>query len=363
MPTVDSIARQISLTADVSSRIFRTDFEAANNSPLVKWPMETANDMISSGFGLRSNITEMLGNYAQERENFTAEFDRTMSSLTDSSERARQAVQQREDEQIATRRRAQETEHDRRESAELFADAARQRTQQNEHTRQQRADEMAEQNLNRLRNDIEEQSDNTERYNEALRERMQNADENRQQRAEQLETANDNRAQSQREQLERFAERYLTTENVERQTERQTVDRQTLTAQNSTRDENSNAALANVRNLLNRIDDAVNYFNQNREVSNRMSALAVNFNRLRQDARELDGNENPDAINAITERLNRSVELANSQRENLFTNFADYVNDERNERIEPTESLYALQLNQTAAHAGQINWRFLNMFT
>ena len=360
MPTVDSIARQISLTADVSSRIFRNDMEAARESPLIQGPINTANDMIRSGFGLRSNITEMLGNYAQERENFTDEFDRTISSLRDSSDRARETVQQREDEQIATRRRAQETEHDRRESAELFAEAARQRAQENQRTDQARADELAAENLERVRNDIAEQSDNTERYNEALREQIQNADESRQQRTEQIEAANNTRVQSQREQLERFAERYLTNENVERQNQNAAQIQNVVQNLNLTRDENSNAALANVRNLVNRVDAAVNYFNQNRDVSDRMNALAANFNRLREDIQNLNGEENSEAVNRIAERLNRSVELANSQRENLFTNVAAYVNQER---IEPTESLYALQLNQTALHAGQINWRFLNMFT
>lgn len=352
MPTVETIARQISLTADVSSRIFRNDMDAAKESPLIKWPMQTANDMISSGFGLRSNLTEQLGNYAEERENFTAEFDRTISSLRESADRLNETTQSREDEQLATRRRAQETEHDRRESAERFAEAARERLQDSEQIRQARAEEMAAATIDRVRDDIAEQSENTERYADAVRDRIQNADENREQRNEQVENAADNRVQSQREQLERFAERYLVTENP---------DRQNINAVqnfNNTRQENAGANLNNVRNLVDRIDNAVNYFNENRGVSNRMSALAANFNRLRDDIRNV--NENPDTVNDLANHLERNIDLANSQRDNLFTNVADYVN---NERVEPTESLYALQLNRTAEHAGQINWRFLNMFT
>ena len=64
--------------------------------------------------------------------------------------------------------------------------------------------------------------------------------------------------------------------------------------------------------------------------------------------------------NGLAGRLDRSVELANSQRDNLFPSVADYLNDRRNE---PTESLYAAQLNQTAALARVQGANFVNMFT
>lgn len=382
MPTVDSIVRQKNLIADVSEKLFRNDIDAAKNSVLTKGPTDTADNMITSGFGLRSGISEMLGSYTEDRENFTSEFDRTISSLRESSDRLKESVQQREDEQLATRRRAQETEYNRRESAERFADAARQDAEENRQVREERADRMSAANLERMRDDLQAQRDGMERFANAVRERIQDTDEARVARAEQFATDNNRRVQSTREQTERFAAQYLVAENQTRQTQADAA--QNL---NAVRDANANAALSNVRNLVNRFNDAVDYFNQNRGVSNRMSALAVNFNearnseglntvgitigddgRLRVNETRLNDalNENSANVNellgrnGLAGRLDRSVELANAQRDDLFTDVTDYVNAER---AEPTESLYALQLNQTAAHAGEVNWRFLNMFT
>ena len=159
-----------------------------------------------------------------------------------------------------------------------------------------------------------------------------------------------------------------------------------------TRDENNNAALSNVRNLVARFNDAVNYFNENRGVSDRMNALAGSFDRTENFAGSLNSvgisfnengrltvnetrlsdalNENSANVNALlgrnglAGRLDRSIELATSQRENLFPSVTDYINDaNNNRRDELTESLYAAQLNQTAALARESSSNFVNMFT
>ncbi|MBE8952764.1 MAG: hypothetical protein SR1Q7_06435 [Quinella sp. 1Q7] len=430
MPTVNAIAQQKALTGDVSSRIFRTNIEAATQSVLVRGPMETANDMIGSNFGLRSNISEMLGNYTQERESFDSEFNRTMSSLRESADRLSESVQSNAEEQAAVRDRAQQTERDRQESARRFADEARERLDENEHDRQERAEQLAEITRERMQNSAQAQNDQMERLAEDARERLQqtaqpqaqaqreqpvqtvdtarenqqvpqtqqtdanvSAEELRERierdeqslrgRTEQLADATRQRSQTQRERTEQFARDYLIAEDDERTTQRQV-------ARNldNTRDENTNAALSNVRNLVDRFNDAVTYFNENRGMSDRMNALAGNFRDNENFAGSLNAvgitvgdngrltvnetrlvdalNENSGNVNEVlgrnglAGRLDRNVELANSQRENLFPTVTDYVNDRRDE---PTESLYAAQLNQTAALARQTTSNFVNMFT
>lgn len=451
MPTVNNIAQQKALTADVSSKIFRTNTEAATQSVLVRGPMETANDMIGSTFGLRSNISEMLGTYTEERESFDSEFNRTLSSLKESSDKLKESIQSNAEEQAAIRDKAQQTEHDRQESARKFANDARKKIDEARHNRQERADQLAEITRERMQNSAKAQSDRMERLAEEARERMQQqqieqprreqpqqveqpqrtqqtaaqvqrentdmtaenireriqrdeqslrgrteqlADNTRQRAQENQQTQRERQferqqtvAQTQRERTERFAAEYLVAENNTQATRRDVE--QDL---DNIRDENANAALSNVRNLVNRFNDAVNYFNENRGMSDRMNALASSFNDNENFAGSLNTvgitvNDNgqltvnetrlTDALNknsanvnevlgrnGLTGRLDRSIELANSQSENLFPPVTDYVADYVTERRdEPTESLYAARFNQTAALARENAANFLNVFT
>ena len=336
MPTVNAIARQVELTADVSSRIFRTDFEKSADSVLIKGSLDSAADMVNSGFGLRSNISEMLGNYAEERDNFNAEFDETMSSLRQSADRLKTQDEDTDGAlstlgdfatfKIPPEAMAQIRERERlqRENAQEVADVQRQQIQ----------DER----------EILTRPTTTEN----------------------------------------FADEYLVAEEPD---DTQTI-AETIQNINSTRDENTAAALSNVRNFVNTFNSAVDYLNENRTMSSRMNALASNFGDNENLSRSLgevgisvneDGrlrvnedrladalSENSSNVNAVlgqnglAGRLDRNVDLANSQRENLFPSITDYAGDKRDE---PTESLYAAQNNRTAAHNRLNAGRFLNMFT
>ena len=94
---------------------------------------------------------------------------------------------------------------------------------------------------------------------------------------------------------------------------------------------------------------------------NESGKLRVNENKL---ADALDENSsNVNAVlgqNGLAGQMSRNVDLANSQRENLFPTVTDYAGDKRDE---PTESLYAAQNNRTAAHSKENAGYFLNMFT
>lgn len=334
MPTVNAIARQVELTADASSKIFRTDFQKSADSVLIKGSLDTAADMVNSGFGLRSNISEMLGNYAEERDNFNSEFDETMSSL---------------------RQSADKLEDDTDGALSTLGDFA---------TFKIPPEEMA-----RIRERERLQRENTQEVVDAQRQRI------RDEREELMRPA---------ENFRNFATEYLTAE----QPERPPTITETIQELNSTRDEDTASALADVQNFVNTFNSTVNYLNENRGLSNRMNALASNFGDNETLTQSLDSvgisvnengtlrvnedrladalNENSSNVNEVlgqnglAGRLNRNVDLANSQRENLFPSIEDYAGDKREE---PTESLYAAQNNRTAAHSNQRAGYFLNMFT
>ena len=333
MPTVNAISRQVELTADVSSKIFRTDFEKSANSVLIKGSLDTANDIVNSGFGLRSNISEMLGNYTEERDNFTSEFDETMSSLKQSADKL-------------------ETDTDG--ALSTLGDFA--------------TFKIPPEAMAKVRERERLQREDMQQVTDAQRQSVQNEREVIMRTADNVKT---------------FAERYLTSDNQETPSIAETI--QNL---NAVRDENTASALSNVQNFVNTFNSAVDYLNENRGLSGRMNALASNFGdnealtnsldsvgisvnengtlRVNQDKLADALNENSSNVNKVlgqdglAGRLSRNVDLANSQRENLFPSIENYAENGRNE---PTESLYAAQNRQTAAHSRQNMGFFLNMFT
>ena len=343
MPTVNAIARQVELTADVSSKIFRTDFDRSADSVLIKGSIDTAADMVNSGFGLRSNISEMLGNYEEDRDNFNSEFDETMSSLRQSADR----LKAQDNAQVEDTDGALSTLGDF--ATFKIPPEAMARIRERERLQRENAQEVA---------DMQRQQVQGER--EVL--------------TRQTST------------VENFADEYLVAETQDEDDTPTIAD--TIQNLNSTRDENTAAALSNVRNFVNTFNSAVNYLNENRGMSSRMNALASNFGdnenltqsldsvgisvnedgRLRVNEDRLadaltEDSSNVNAVlgqNGLAGRLDRNVNLANSQRENLFPTIADYAGDRREE---PTESLYAAQNKRTAAHNRLNAGRFLNMFT
>lgn len=280
MPTVNSIS-----TTNTSAKISRANLHRANNSVVNR-----ANSIVN-----QTNVRERLNNYAAERENFNAEFDATMSSLRASADRLR-AFQNRDDDGGALT------------TLGGFATA-----------------EIPPEERDKIR--VFQQS---QLYNPQDFQNAQPA-----------------------ERFNRFAERYLVAERND-------------TAQNlnATRDENTNAALSNVRDFVNTFNNAVDYFNENRGVSDRMNALASNFGneanlsalddvgisvnengRLRVDESKFADALNEDSANVnallgqngLAGRLDRNINLANSQRENLFPTAAEYTGND------PTQSLYSAQ--------------------
>ena len=340
MPTVNALARQVELTADVSSKIFRTDFEKSADSVLIKGSLDTAADMVNSGFGLRSNISEMLGNYTEERDNFNSEFDETMSSLRQSADKLKTQ---------------DNTQSDTDGALSTLGDFA--------------TFKIPPEAMARIREREQLQRENAQEVADVQRQQAQSAQDFATRSAENVRN---------------FADEYLV---AEEQDDTPSI-AETIQNLNSTRDENTASALSTVRNFVNTFNSAVDYLNENRGMSSRMNALASNFGDNETLTQSLDSvgisvnedgrlrvnedrladalNENSSNVNAVlgqnglAGRLDRNVDLANSQRDNLFPTITDYAGDTREE---PTESLYAAQNKRTAAHNRLNAGRFLNMFT
>lgn len=307
MPTVKSIAKQVELTANVSGKIFRTNLERANNSVLVKGPIDSAANFVNSDFG-RQAKNEQIETYAEELENFNAEFSATMTSLQASSDRLKENFQTADDDKLKGV------------LSRLGGFA--------------------------LSEIPPEERDKVYEFQEEQRNKSR-------QHAEIVPPARD---------FDRFAAKYLVAETIENKLSNEV--NQNL---NATRDENVNAALSNVRNFVETFNRAVDYFNGNRSMSSRMNALADSFGdnakltpslnavgisvnedgRLRVDERKLvdalNGNSSDvDAAlgqNGLAGQLDRNINLANSQRENLFPSVAEYTGT-----ADPTKSIYSAQM-------------------
>ena len=152
--------------------------------------------------------------------------------------------------------------------------------------------------------------------------------------------------------LQNFAENYLTAEN----------------ANNTAQTSNENSRLNDVRNLVRDFNATKSYLDENRGVSNRMAALADNFNNnnlnnsLNQIGISVNSqgflslnestfsnalNNNSEVVNStlgsggLAGQLDRNIGLANFQRDRLFTSILSYANSPQNE----SESLYSNRAN------------------
>lgn len=353
MPTVNAVARQVELTADVSVKLFRDDFQrsarsilitgsldtAANltlvkdpkealstDSTLINGPIDTAADMKKSDFGLHPNVSEKLDTYEEERENFNSEFDETMSSLRQSVDRLEINLQDK---------------------AGVVSTLQNVAALENAETENNGEDFWSE-DTEQVADD--EQAQDAQNYEMRPVERFEN-----------------------------FVAEYLISETPD----------SSETAQNLNAAQDENTALSNVKNFVNTFNSTVDYLNENRGVSNRMNALATNFGDNDNLTQSLDSvgisvneggklrvnedrladalSEDSSNVNAVlgqkglAGRLNRNVDLAKSQRENLFPTVTDYAGGKREE---PTESLYtAKTAKKTAEHSKENAGHFLNMTT
>lgn len=361
MPTINSIARQASMVASLSTKFFGTDFEAGRNSLLVGSAFNTLNNQVKSDFGGQPALTNMIENYQARREAFSRELNDNMQSLKDSSDRLKESTGT---EETAAEDTTADTDNDQNTGSTLsnlsgFA---------NGNIPPQNRIMVAPANNNVEIPPPPPENDAEDLTDEEVRETMRN-----------------NFQEATRNGFEEFAERYLVAETAENSdlTALEEVSQRVSTNRGSGED-----IIANVRNLINDYNSARNYINENRGLSSRMSALADNFGSNRELAQSLtsigifmDANgdlsinetilqleldRDADNVNSIlgsdglAGQMDREVERANSQSENLFPSIYDYSS---NNQQDITESLYSRQNFNAASYAWENVSRFFTMLT
>lgn len=405
MPTINAIANQATMVAGLSNRLFDGNVNAALNSALVGGVYGTLSNAINSEFGGQPALNNLIENYRERREAFQEELRENMDSLRNSADRLRETTQT----ETSTAETATTTNDADRNTGstlstltefargnippqELNFIAAARAEQRTERTAPE-PPAVNRTNANNLNNLNEPNRPATARTTEtdetetatALTaatetENLTPAENTNAERANAV--AEENRAAANpANTLNDFARNYLTAETEEAE------DVEEINA--IVRDTAEDTRLNSVRNLVRDYNNTVNYLNENRGVSNRMNALANNFNgnrALNESLRNIGISVNPTGELTINEtalnlaldnnsegvnealgteglagRLERDINRANAQGERLFPNIVDFA---RQQQEDTAESLYTARTQNTAAYAWENTGRLLSaMFT
>jgi len=346
MPTISSMVQRNDMIANVSYRYFKLDSEAAEKSVLVNAPIKTNVDFLKSDFGGQPALTNLVENYSADREDFQSKIQDKLDSLQESSEKLKDSVQEDSETSSATAADDKKTSSNLATLGEFAKDNVPPRAKiLTFQPKQEKAD-----------------SDKTSEV------------------TDQLEKVRERKAEekAQRDRIVEFAENYLV---AEQEDEEDGIFSETP----KTSEENT---VERVQNIVRNYNSVVSYLNENRDMSNRMSALASNFNtgevlqnslssiginenaagELTVDTQQLLNalEENPDRVisllgsTGLTGQLDRNVSLANHQGDNLFPTLDEYAGEEQ---FQQWEYLYAARDTSTANYAQERSRKFLNMFT
>lgn len=299
MPTIGSIARQNDMLASVSQKFFRTDMKAADDSLLVGSVIRTSADFLKSEFGGQPALTNMVENYREEKDSFSSNFRDAMDSLQKSSDKLKDSVQ------------TEETETGEENSA-AAANPPLSTLQ-----------EFAKNNIPPQERTAVRPSDSEKNFQARFQQAREVREENQNSALTAPPAPKDN--------FKEFAENYLVADEE--------ASAEEISSQNS------DGRLESVQNFVRDYNSAVSYLNENRGISNRVSALANNFGSDENLTRSLSNigidvnssgelsvnetalanalDEDAEGVGALlgsqglAGQLDRSVNLANSQSENL----------------------------------------------
>ncbi len=376
MPTINSIVRQASMVASLSTKFFGSDFEAGRNSLLVGPSFGTLNNQVKSDFGGQPALTNMVENYQARRDAFSKELNDNMQSLKDSSEKLKESTGT-EESTTQTAEATTDTDNDQNTGSTLsnlsgFASG--------NIPPQNRTAVAATNETTQIPPPPpdEENQPAEELTDEEIREAMRN-----------------NFQEAMRMGFDEFTERYLVAETAEDDdlTALEEVNQQVQNTENAPNQRASTEDIINnVRNLVRDYNSARNYINENRGLSSQMSALADTFGTNRDLAEsltsigifmdsngELSVNEailsmelerDADNVSSIlgseglAGQMERDVErvenASTSQSNNLFPTIDNYTN---NNTQDITESLYSRQNFNAASYAWENISRFFTMLT
>ena len=349
MPTINSMVQKNNLIANISHRYFKLDMEAAEKSVLVNAPLKTNAELLKSDFGGQPALTTLVENYSAEKADFQTQMQNRLESLQESTDKLKDSVQEEENIPESSEKETASTEEKGSALKTLGNFAA--------HNIPPRAK-------------ILQFQPKTERHNEDADKRI--AEQATKIREENLKSAK----AAKRDDFDDFAKNYLV------------ADKKNDKQDNLKVEESENSKISNVKNFVRNYNSVVSHLNDNREMSNKISALASNFSgdedlnvSLKEigisvnSLGELFVNEktltdalenNPEEVgillgmDGLTGQLDRIVNLANYQSENLFPTLEKYTGDEE---FESWEHLYSAQTNNTADYAQKKAGNILNLFT
>jgi hypothetical protein len=327
MPTVNSIVSQANMVAHLSTKFFPGNREAANQSLLVAPGYGNFFNFLKSEFGGQPALTTLIENYSNNRETFSENFRENLESLQESSNKVKESAE------------SEAAENKNEDTAEIKDTDNDKNTGETLSTLGEFANGNIPPELRNLANIP-----------------LQPA-------------ANSGSEPPQKNSLQDFAKNYLTAETPKNN--------------DNTSNADENSLISEVRNLVNDFNATKSYLDENRGVSNRMAALADNFNNSKLNGSlnnigistnsegflSLNESTFNDALNNDSESVNsalgseglagkleKNIELANFQGDRLFTSIMDFAN--KNAQDE-TESLYS----NNAAYAKENTPRLFTMFT
>ena len=350
MPTINSIVQKNNLLADVSHRYFKLNTEAADKSVLVGAAIRTNADFLKSDFSGQPALTTMIENYTAEKDDFNSTIQDKLISLQESSDKLKDSVQE-DSEKVSSTSTAEKTasEEDNGSTLSTLKNFAKDNVPP-------RAKILAFPQRN-ARND-NDKSEEIEKQIEKLRE----------EKAEALKN-------SKRDSFSDFAEKYLEADDDKKGM---------LPEIEITEGEKISAVKSFVRDY----NSALSYLNENRNMSNKISALASTFNDTEElsvalkeigitisSSGKLSINEeilqnaierDPNAVTSLlgdgglAGQLDRALSLANYQGENLFPTLDEYAGEDE---FESWEYLYFARTMNTADYSQDRAKNLLNTFT
>lgn len=328
MPTISSVVNQANMVSHLSTKLFNGNREAANQSLLVAPGYNDFLNYLKSDFGGQPALTNLIQNYSNNRETFNETFQDNLNSLRESSDKVKESAQAEKVETAESKStEVADTDNDNNTGAALST-----------------LGEFANGNIPPERRNL---------ANIPLQPQQPSPQQNNLRNIQNT--------------LRDFAENYLVAETSNRNT--------------SNAEENS--MISEVRDLVRDFNATKSYLDENRGVSNRMAALARNFNNanlnetlngigistnaqgflsLNESIFNYAWNNDSEGVSSalgsegLAGQLDRNIDLANFQGDRLFTSIMDFAN--RNAQDE-SESLYS----NNAAYARENTPRLFTTFT
>ena len=346
MPTLTTMMQNSAMLSNVSAKYLTPpnfyppeDNPQLNKTILAGQPFNTMDQLLKNDFGAQPSLSTLLENYNDSKGRFGLELKENLDSLKDASDRLQDLKDDKEAEreenatgvfeELAIDDDSDENTGSALSNLKAFAEG-----------------EIPPELKNLANIPIAGQNEENPNAKNELPEKQNN--------------------------LQDFANKYLTAENPNK------------TPNNFGTLPEEDSRIGGVRNLVQNYNNAVNYLNENRGVSNLMSALAdkfVNNQTLNESLNEIgisidaQGflvlnenifnqalNKDADEVETIlgseglAGQLEKNIDLANYQGDKLFTSIIDFANQNKQD---DAESLYGNKAN----YAKENSPRFVTMFS